>query len=97
MDRFNFRLRTQKFRDTLRVFSVRADAIRKCLKATQSEPALKRRRNCAAFMLNSSDFFQSTIIFPAVLSRAVLSAIFFVLSAIFSKDQRTHGHVTVAG
>jgi len=53
-----FWLRGQKFGDALRVFRMRADAVRKSLKSAQGQPALKRRRHSAAFALNAADFFQ---------------------------------------
>src|SRR5579864_802401 len=58
MHGFNLRLRTEKFGDAMGIFSMRANAVRKSLKAAQRQPAFKRRRHSAAFMLDSRDLFQ---------------------------------------
>src|SRR5258708_6047853 len=86
---FNLRfgLLAEEFRDAMGIFSMSAHAVRKSLKAAQGQPAFERRRHSAALALDADVFSQpGAVLFPYVLSPAVLP-----------KDQRAHGHVTVAG
>src|SRR5436853_2581921 len=91
---FNLRfgLLAQELRDAMGIFSMSAHAIRKSLKAAQGQPAFERRRHSAAFALEADDSFKESAFFsPACLFPYVLSY------ADLFKDQRAHGHVTVAG
>src|SRR5579859_5142551 len=98
---FDLGLRAEEFGDAMGVFSMCAHAIRKGLKSAQGQPALKRRRNGAAFMLEADDFFKEQAFF---FSAGFLTPGFFSPSlfhtglspAVLPKDQCAHGHVTVA-
>src|SRR5579859_3395588 len=102
MHGLDLRLRVEEFGDAMGVFSMRAHAVREGLKPTQGQPALKGRRNGAAFMLEADDFFKErAFFFPACFFTPglFLPSLFStsLLPTSLSKDQCAQGDVTVAG